>query len=293
MVLMSSQSKYLELCNKAFGRLALRTFAENQEVRHSLLEAHITMLPDEYGAFTFMTSLLIGAASAGLSVPLGLLLMRPPIMALLFLPISFAMGLAAYFVLLAYPKSRAKERAKDIDAKLPYAANFIAALSAGGKTADVVFREMAKQEIYGEFQKETLWLYRDITVLGKDTLGAIRDASARCPSEKCRDFFQGIVTVINSGGELKPYFSSRAEQYMRENRADQRNFIESVGMIAESFITMGVAGVLFLIVAISTMAMLSSSIQGSMALLYIIVLVMLPVVHAGFIFVIKNMSKEA
>ncbi|MFA5771388.1 MAG: type II secretion system F family protein [Thermoplasmata archaeon] len=287
------RASYQKICYKLFGPLAAEQVKAHPKFGKSLAQAHITIQAEEYVAYAMMNSLVVAILTSTLVIMS--LRFFPVFLSLFWLVIisPVLLALAAYFGFMKIPSLRAKERAKDIDAKIAYVANFIAALSVGGKNPDVIIKEMAAQEIYGEVQKEFLWIYRDISVLGKDIITAIRDGHARCPSSKCRDFLQGIVTVVTSGGELKPYFMAKADQYMAENRLEQKSYLESLAVVAESFVTIGVGGVLFLIVTISVMAMLSSNVQGSLSMLYLIVLVMLPIVHAGFILAVKNMTREA
>jgi flagellar protein FlaJ len=287
------RASYQKICYKLFKPLATKQVKAHPKLGKSLAQAHITIQAEEFVAYALMNSLVVAILSSVLlllsfqfftkSLPLLWLILISPIL----------LALLTYFGFMKIPGLKAKERAKDIDAKIAYAANFIAALAVGGKNPDTIIKEIAAQETYGEVQKEFLWIYRDINVLGKDIITAIRDGFVRTPSNKCRDFLQGIVTVITSGGELKPYFMTKAEQYMAENRLEQKSYLESLAVIAESFVTIGVGGVLFLIVTISVMAMLSSNAQGSLFTLYLIILVMLPIVHIGFIFAVKNISREA
>lgn len=285
------RNNYQKICYKTFGPLAAKQVKTQPKLGKSLVQAHITIQPEEYIAYVMMNSLLVAVLTAVL-IALSLQFLALPTSLLWLIILSpVLLALAVYFGFMKIPSLKAKERAKDIDAKIAYAANFIAALSVGGKNPDVIIKEISAQETYGEVQKEFLWIYRDISVLGKDIITAIRDGFARCPSNKCRDFLQGIVTVITSGGELKPYFMAKADQYMAENRLEQKSYLESLAVVAESFVTIGVGGVLFLIVTISVMAMLSSNVQGTLFLLYLIILVMLPIIHAGFVFAVKSMSR--
>jgi flagellar protein FlaJ len=102
------------------------------------------------------------------------------------------------------PKTVSKLRAKDIDNRLPYAANFISAMAVGGINPDVIFERISRQKVFGEIQREFQYIYRDIAYYGDDVVTAVRKGIARSPSLKFRDFLQGIVTTITSGGELKP-----------------------------------------------------------------------------------------
>ena len=125
-------------------------------------------------------------------------------------------------------------------------------------------------------------------------MSAIRKAAQRSPSSKFQDFLQGVVTTSTSGGQLKPYFLVKAEQFEKEDRLEMRKKMETLGMLAESFVTVVVAFPLFLVVIMAIMALISKGSSGSvLVLLYVVVALMIPLSQFGFIFVIWNMEQEA
>jgi len=69
--------------------------------------------------------------------------------------------------------------------------------------------------------------------------------------------------------------------------------METLGMLAETFVTVVVAAPLFLIVMMSLMATVNSA-QGGFILLmlYVIVFVMIPMSQIGFIVLIATMVEE-
>jgi hypothetical protein len=107
------------------------------------------------------------------------------------------------------------DRKKKIDVNLAYAINFISAMASAGVTPTEIFKSLSKQRIYGEIRDEALWIFRDISILGKDIISAIKANINRTPSEKFKEFLQGAIVTVQSGGALKPYFMAKAEQYSR------------------------------------------------------------------------------
>src|SRR5206468_5131199 len=192
------------------------------------------------------------------------------------------------------PRSRAKKRGTKIDKRISGAMSFISAMASADVPVDVIFKELSKQTVYGEVAREAEWITRDTELLGLDILSAIRKAAQRSPSSKFQDFLQGVVTTSTSGGQLKPYFLVKAEQFEKEDRLEMRKKMETLGMLAESFVTVVVAFPLFLVVIMAIMALISKGSSGSvLVLLYVVVALMIPLSQFGFIFVIWNMEQEA
>ncbi len=193
------------------------------------------------------------------------------------------------------PAGMAKKRGRKIDKKISGAMSFVSAMASADVPVDVIFKELSKQTIYGEVAREAEWITRDTELLGLDILTALRKAAQRSPSSKFSDFLQGVVTTSTSGGQLKPYFLVKAEQFEKEDRLEMRKKMETLGMLAESFVTVVVAFPLFLVVIMAIMALITKDPTGSgfvVTLLYVVVGLMIPMSQFGFIFVIWNMEQE-
>ena len=270
---------------------------QNKSLAFSLRSAHIHIKQEAYTATSILYTIMNLVATA-LVVSILLLIVFPIIQ---FQPgtvlLGFLIGLPfivaglAYLILLQIPASVAKIRAKKIDANLSYALNFVAAMSSAGVTPAEIFKSLSKQGIYGEVQKEAAWIYRDIALLGKDIIHSIKDNMKYSPSERFQEFLQGLIVTVTSGGSLKTYFSAKADQYMVENRQKQKQLFESLGIMAESYVTAAVAGILLLFIVIPLMMIISGD-ASQIVFLYFIVFLIVPMIHIGFGYVIRMMSME-
>ena len=177
---------------------------------------------------------------------------------------------------------------------LPYAASYTAAMAAANATPMRIFKSLAANEdIYGEIAYDSAMIYRDISLLGMDLITAIKLAVNRAASQWATEFFQGMVGTLSSGGNLKLYFLNRAEHYMRENRTRLLIFLETLGLMAESYVVVAVAMPLFLIVMLVIMFWVSGAgSQISEGFVYGIVLGMLPAIHIAYSFLVWLMSEE-
>lgn len=93
---------------------------------------------------------------------------------------------------------------------------------------------------------------------------------------------------------MKPYFVMKAQQFEKEDKLEMKKRMETLGLLAESFVTVVVAFPLFLVVIMAIMALISKGQAGFVVtLLYVIVGVMIPLSQFGFIFVMWNQEQEA
>jgi flagellar protein FlaJ len=290
---------FQDLSWRVMGGYATSKVGDNQALDDDLLRAHMKIRPEEYYAYVVMATVVMAIVGICVGIGVGIVFMgligvgmiirvMVAVLAIFLLPIM------TYFMLLGSPASKAKGRARDIDKRLAPAMSFISAMASADVNIDVIFKELSRQKVYGEIAAEAAWITRDTELLGSDILSAIKGAAKRSPSAKFQDFLQGVITTSTSGGQLKPYFLLKAEEYQKENKLDLKSQMETLGMLAESFVTVVVAFPLFLVLIMAIMAIVGGGDSSFMVMmLYVVVLLMIPMSQFGFIFVIWNMSKES
>ncbi len=202
----------------------------------------------------------------------------------------FFFGGFTYLAFLLYPNLLAGNRRRNIDATLPYAINYITSMSTAGITPAEVFRLLGDSPIYGESSVEARFIAREIDIFGRDLIDAMRLVSASTPSARMKEFLQGAMASVSSGGNLTEYFRTKANQYALENRQTQKMFLDTLGLIAESYVTAIVAGMLFLIILQSIMSVLSG--EKMPLFLYVVIYMMIPFGTVMFVIMISSMTPE-
>jgi flagellar protein FlaJ len=200
-------------------------------------------------------------------------------------------GGLTYVAFLVYPSIEASNRCRNIDASLPYAINYVTSMSTAGITPAEVFRLLGDSPIYGESSVEARYIAREIDIFGRDLIDALRLVSSSTPSKRMKEFLQGAMASISSGGNLTEYFRTKADQYALENRQTQKQFLEMLALISESYVTAMVAGTLFLIILQSIMSVLSG--DNRPMFLYAIVYIMIPLGSIAFVVMISTMTPES
>ncbi len=294
-------TSYQEFCWKTLGKATRLVNKQNPKLEQQLLQAHLRMRPEEYMAYVWTTTLIVLGVALGLDLLFaGILFAVLKVGAAIILVLSVLIvvlpPVLTFMVLMMLPGSRAKTRARDINKRMGPAMSFISAMASADVNVDVIFKEMAKQPLYGEIKNEAEWITRDTELLGIDILTAITRGAQRTPSVKFQEFLQGVVTTSTSGGQLKPYFLQKAEQFEKESKLEMRSQLETLGLMAESFVTVVVAFPLFLVVIMAIMAIVpggGGSSSMTILLLEVVVGLMIPLSQFGFIFFIWNMTKES
>ena len=266
-------------------------------LEEELPRAHMRIRADEYQAYVLFlqwvvflpVALVLGAVIViVLGILSGLLIASVVIAAVLAIFMVFVLPI----IFKGFPHSRAKSRGKKIDSKISAAMSFVSAMASADVNIDAIFKELGQQKIYGQVAEEAAWITRDTELLGIDILTAIKQGANRTPSKRFQDFLQGVVTTATSGGQLKPYFLLKAEQYERENKLDLLKRVESMGLLAEIFVTTIVAFPLFLVIMLSIFAVVGNYGAQVLTFLYAIVGLMIPLGQFGFIAIMYMAANE-
>jgi len=205
---------------------------------------------------------------------------------------SFIIAPVTLIFFITQPGSIIKRRQKKIDEALPSALSFISAMAATTVTPQDIFGSLSRQASFGELTEEAKKIYTDMVLFGKDALSAINDAMERSVSVRWREFLQGMISTINSGGELRTYFSARAVESMTQSRENLRRTIGSISVMAEAYVTVGIAFPIFLIILLVAMGGTSATMPTE-SIVSIIVFLVIPIIQVAFGYLLYSMSKEA
>ena len=273
-------TSYTRFCRKLFEK-AFERFGLIETIRNNrLAKADIAMVYQEYYSMVLM-NIILGFVASFISTLILYLIIPHQITALLILIASslVTIGIGLYYITL--PISKAKSRGRKIDRYLPYAANFINTMSVAGISPAEIFEALSNVELYGELQKEAQKITTEISLMGIDTITALKNAITISPSDKFKEFIQGILSTIQSGSELSPYFQRCVEKYMTKDLVERKRSLESLAIMAESFVVTVIAFPLFLVIILSVMGLTSKG-GIDFRILYLIAFMILPMSYFGF-----------
>ncbi len=205
--------------------------------------------------------------------------------------VTFLLGIYfGYFLLLKLPGYEKRNRAIKINMTLHNAVAYMYAMRRGGAQLMMVFRSLSdRADIYGEVALEFRQIVRDADFFGYDVVTAIHHLAQTTPSEKLKDFLQDLLSVIESGGDMAEFLSLRVRLYQEEARFEQKQFLNILSLVAESYVTLFVAGPLFLIIIMVVMGMMGGS---AVLQLTLITYAIIPVGSVVFIFLIYHLSEK-
>jgi flagellar protein FlaJ len=190
-------------------------------------------------------------------------------------------GATAYLVRWKLPEVRAAARRRQIDAGMPRMVAFVYALSRGGMSFPDVMRALSRNEaVFGESAREVGVAVRSIELFNVDLVTAIRRTTRRTPSEQFEQFAGNLVSVLQSGGDISAFLRDQYRRYREEAEEQQREILDLLATVAEVYVTVVVAGMLFLITILFIIGVVA---RDTLLPLRIVTYVVLPAVNLVFI----------
>ncbi len=166
------------------------------------------------------------------------------------------------FLFYYYPEMKIKERRRSINTNLPFAIDHIASVTASGVPPASMFRLIAQAKEYGEVSLEIAKISNFIDIFGYDIITSIRSVSATTPSEEFKEFLEGFLSTIETGGSLKNYLRQKSEETMRQYSLERQRYLESIAIYSDIYTGLLVAAPLFFVSALSLVSMLGGKVGG-------------------------------
>jgi flagellar protein FlaJ len=120
---------------------------------------------------------------------------------------------------------------------------------------------------------------REMDLFGRDMITALKRMGRRTPSDQFKTFAENLTSVLQSGSDLPGFLSEQYERF-RENAEERQNeVLELLATIAEAYVTVLVAGMLFLITILLVFGLTTTDTLWALKLL---IYVMIPLANVGF-----------
>ncbi|MCD4740312.1 type II secretion system F family protein [archaeon] len=191
-------------------------------------------------------------------------------------------------IYLMYPSYKVNTLKHELDKHIPFAAMHMATIAGTGVPPHMIFKMIGDFEEYGEVAKVCRKVYRNISVLGYDTISALSKEAQITPSNNFRDLLWSIVAVTRSGGDLREMLLKRAEALMDEERRTEAKYIDTLSMLAEIYSTIFVAGTVVIFVLVAIMGIIGGLPLPMRLVLQATTYFIIPLASIAFILVIES-----
>ena len=248
----NGQNSSVKFSQRVFSRyFAKKRTKDSWKLDMTLRRSRMGINSSQFYSSVAFYQLIFAVISIAAAVPVSILEMR---LAFIIASSVFLINVIFLAVQLEVPGLGVTRLRKSIDSVLTLSIGFFATMASSGLTIDEMMRVMGENRLYGAISDEARLIYIRTNLFGMDIISSIRESVRTNPSQRLADLLQGVVTSTNSGGDVKEYFLYRASESQDDTRARLRQNAESMGVLSESFITVGVAFPLILLIIIAVIA---------------------------------------
>ncbi|MFC2143237.1 type II secretion system F family protein [Candidatus Aenigmatarchaeota archaeon] len=200
---------------------------------------------------------LIGSFILGLYLGLEILI-------LVLMPIATSVALAVLvFVLFhSYPFQVFRANKRSIEANMAFTINHMAAIASSGVPPYIMFKLIGSIKEYGEVSKECARVVRNMDIFGMDITTSVKNVASRTASTEFKKFLQNIVSIIETGGNLKKSLESSAKDSMFDYKLKRESYVQTLSTYADIYTAVLIAAPLFFVSVLSIMALVGGEIFG-------------------------------
>src|SRR6266446_251793 len=236
--------------------------------------------------FTFGLGSALGLGGFSIISILGTLLLS--------IVFSFITGAAILGFFYILPSMKVGSRRQRLDTYLPFTSSYMTVLASAGVTPERMLRSTAEKDPKFMLSDEIANVVGRIDLLGYDVLNAINAEVDRSPSTNYQDLLRGFGGVIRTGGDMKKFFQGITDHLFQKRSLQVQAFLDSLGIIAETYVLMLIAFPLMLVVMLSIMASIGGSLGGIdvFSFMYLMAFILIPICGVMFLFILDTMQPK-
>ena len=197
--------------------------------------------------------------------------------------IPFVLPVLVFGFLYIYPASERKTIGKRLDQELPFAVIHMSAISGSGIAPSEIFRIIGGGKEYPYLRKEIRKILNQINLYGYDLVTAISNVAKNTSSAKFSELLSGLVTTINSGGNLKEFFEKRAETLLTTYRLEREKATRVAETFMDIYISVVIAAPMILMLLLIMIAVSGIQVGFSLGVMTFIIVSTIALINIAFI----------
>jgi flagellar protein FlaJ len=165
------------------------------------------------------------------------------------------------------------------------AVSYMYALSVGGLNQVEILEAMAlADDTYGEVSREFQSIVQETEYFDTDYRTAIRRQAHETPSEELSQFLTDMLSIINSGGDMRQFLEDKKDAHLRTAKLQQETLLDTLELMGEMYLTVALFPLL-LIVVLVIMTLLG---RANELMLYATVYGLIPLIGVAFLILVST-----
>jgi flagellar protein FlaJ len=265
------------------------------DVSRAIRSSNLRVLSKTYLSMMILTGVGIGMLSflltAGITVTMSMPLMFTLLSSIF---VAGAGALITMGIFLLYPSLVANNRNRLMKDDLPFVIIHMAAVAGSGAKPLSMFKLIASSGEYRGLEGEIKKILNYVNLFGYNISTALKMVAATTPSPRFRDLLTGMIATMESGGSMKSYLQSMADDAMHTYSLERKKYVEVLSTYSDIYTGILIAAPLLFMVTLAIINLLGGTIGGfSVSMLAVIgTYVVIPLLNIAFVLFLNMMQPE-
>ncbi|MBI2499023.1 type II secretion system F family protein [Candidatus Woesearchaeota archaeon] len=176
--------------------------------------------------------------------------------------LAFLAGIVGLIIMYFYPNMLIRNRRRAIKTDLPFVIIHMAAVAGSGAQPISIFNLVLNTGEYKGLEGEIRKIVNYVNLFGYDLTTALRVVANITPSPEFRELLTGLVSTIETGGDLKQYLGSKANDALTTYKLERKKYTEVLATYSDIYIGILIAAPLLFAVTLAIINMLGGRIAG-------------------------------
>ncbi len=200
-----------------------------------------------------------------------------------FFPVFIASTVFATFYI--YPIERENNKRKSIENNMPFAVTHMSAIASSGIPPEFMFDLLSGFKEYGEISEESRTIVRNMKTFGMSSVDSLRDVAKKTPSKNFEELLMGIVSTIETGGNLVDYLKGISEKALFNYRIRREKYMKTLSTYADLYTALLVTAPLMMLTLLAMMSIIGGDVMGMTIddLIFLMTWLILPLLNSLFL----------
>ena len=223
--------RFTSLAYKIFGNQGKSFSKSMPSLRDDIMKSNLRITPEGLISVALLSTVIVSIVAIATVIVAVLLHFILLSLIVVGIPIVF-------LIMLNAPKISQSSRSYALENEFPFVIGFMEVLAGGGVSPIVALKRISSMnKIFPAASKEAKRILVDVEVFGMDPISALEKAAAYNPNRAFTEFLYGYTTVLKTGGDVVNYVNSKMKETFENKSTKIRRTSETVGTLAEAYVT--------------------------------------------------------
>ncbi|MBI2667450.1 type II secretion system F family protein [Candidatus Woesearchaeota archaeon] len=200
-----------------------------------------------------------------------------------------------FIALFYYPNVLSNNRRRKIKNDLPFVIVHMAAVAGSGAQPIAMFNLILTSGEFKGVEGEIKKIVNYVNLFGYNLSTSLKLVALTTPSKEFREFLNGLVTTIETGGDLKEYLNAKANEAITTYRLDRKKYVASLSTYSDIYVGVLIAAPLLFFATLAIIQVLGGSIFGLTvnAISIVGTFVVIPLLNIFYLLFVNIMQPES